>query len=152
MSQVVAEPPVAAPAPRGSACQGRARAIRGPVLHRDRRRADRGDAVQHAGRRVGAGYAAPAAFIVATVVLTIFSVGYIEMARRVSAAGGFYSFVIARVRPGRGPRHGRAIALCYVIFTGAVLRRHELLREHHDRRLDRRRHPGLGLSRRSASR
>jgi len=41
----------------------------------------------------GAGYAAPASFIVATVVLTIFSVGYIEMARRVSAAGGFYSFV-----------------------------------------------------------
>ena len=32
----------------------------------------------------GGGYAVPAAFIIATVALTIFSVGYIEMARRVT--------------------------------------------------------------------
>src|SRR5215216_7250942 len=41
----------------------------------------------------GGGYAVPAAFIVATVALTIFSVGYIEMARRVTAVGGFYTFI-----------------------------------------------------------
>ena len=41
----------------------------------------------------GAGYAGPATFLLATIVLTIFSVGYIEMARRVTAAGGFYSFI-----------------------------------------------------------
>ena len=41
----------------------------------------------------GGGSAVPSAFIVATIVLTIFSVGYIQMARQVSAAGGFYSFV-----------------------------------------------------------
>ena len=42
---------------------------------------------------LGGGFASPAAFMVATIVLTIFAVGYIEMARRVTAAGGFYSFV-----------------------------------------------------------
>src|SRR4051794_38824363 len=40
----------------------------------------------------GGGWAAPSAFIVATVGFTVFSVGYIAMARRVTAAGGFYSF------------------------------------------------------------
>ena len=33
---------------------------------------------------IGGGYASPAAFLVATVALTIFSVGYIEMGRRVT--------------------------------------------------------------------
>ncbi|MDQ6778817.1 MAG: hypothetical protein M3071_21910 [Actinomycetota bacterium] len=41
----------------------------------------------------GGGSAAPAAFLVATVALTIFSVGYVAMARRVTASGGFYSFI-----------------------------------------------------------
>src|SRR3954451_22631697 len=41
----------------------------------------------------GGGYAVPAAFILATLSLTIFSVGYIEMARRVTAVGGFYTFI-----------------------------------------------------------
>ena len=42
---------------------------------------------------LGGGYASPAAFLVATIALTIFSVGYIAMARRVTSAGGFYTFV-----------------------------------------------------------
>jgi len=68
----------------------------------------------------GAGYAAPASFIVATVVLTIFSVGYIEMARRVSAAGGFYSFVSHGFGQVAGLATAVTITLCYVIFTGSV--------------------------------
>jgi amino acid transporter len=68
----------------------------------------------------GAGYAAPAAFIVATVILTIFSVGYIEMARRVSAAGGFYSFVSHGFGQVAGLGTAITITLCYVIFTGSV--------------------------------
>ena len=35
----------------------------------------------------------PAAFLVATIALTIFSVGYIEMAQRVTSTGGFYTFI-----------------------------------------------------------
>ena len=69
---------------------------------------------------LGGGYASPAAFAVATVALTIFSVGYIAMARRVTSAGGFYTFVtrgLGRV-PGLGS--GLLIALCYIVFSAAV--------------------------------
>jgi amino acid transporter len=69
---------------------------------------------------LGGGYASPAAFAVATVALTIFSVGYIAMCRRVTSAGGFYTFVtrgLGRV-PGLGS--GLLIALCYMVFTAAV--------------------------------
>jgi amino acid transporter len=69
----------------------------------------------------GAGYAAPASFIVATIVLTIFSVGYIEMAKRVSAAGGFYSFVSHAFGQVAGLGTAVTIACCYVIFTGSVV-------------------------------
>src|ERR1700716_4319089 len=41
----------------------------------------------------GAGSAAPAGFVIATIALTIFSVGYVAMARRITSAGGFYSFI-----------------------------------------------------------
>ena len=37
----------------------------------------------------GNGVGAPAGFFVATIVLTIFSVGYVAMSRKVTAAGGF---------------------------------------------------------------
>jgi amino acid transporter len=70
---------------------------------------------------LGGGYASPAAFLVATVALTVFSVGYIAMARRVTSAGGFYTFVtrgLGRV-PGLGA--GLLIALCYMVFSAAVL-------------------------------
>lgn len=41
----------------------------------------------------GNGIGAPAAFIVATVVLTIFSVGFVALAKHITAAGAFYTFV-----------------------------------------------------------
>ena len=68
----------------------------------------------------GGGYAVPAAFIVATVALTIFSTGYIEMSRRVTSTGGFYTFIshgLGRV-PGMGS--GLLIGFCYIIFAAAV--------------------------------
>jgi amino acid transporter len=69
---------------------------------------------------LGGGFAAPAAFLIATVVLTIFSVGYIEMARRVTAAGGFYTFITRGLGPVAGLGSGILIALCYVVFSAAV--------------------------------
>jgi amino acid transporter len=69
---------------------------------------------------LGGGYASPAAFAVATVALTIFSVGYIAMCRRVTSAGGFYTFIsrgLGRV-PGLGS--GLLITLCYMVFCAAV--------------------------------
>jgi len=69
---------------------------------------------------LGVGYAAPAAFLLATIVLTIFSIGYIEMARRVTAAGGFYSFVSHGLGQVLGMGTALLIAACYLIFSAAV--------------------------------
>ncbi|MBC8091336.1 MAG: APC family permease [Pseudonocardia sp.] len=70
---------------------------------------------------LGGGYASPAAFIVATVALTIFSVGYIAMSRRVTSAGGFYTFISRGLGRVAGVGSGLLIALCYIVFAAAVL-------------------------------
>src|SRR6185312_2802715 len=41
----------------------------------------------------GNGLGAPAGFIIATVVLTVFSVGFVALAKHITAAGAFYTFV-----------------------------------------------------------
>ncbi|ORV23053.1 amino acid permease [Mycolicibacterium confluentis] len=41
----------------------------------------------------GNGLGAPAGFIIATIVLTVFSVGFVALARHITAAGAFYTFV-----------------------------------------------------------
>jgi amino acid transporter len=69
----------------------------------------------------GSGYAAPVAFIIATVVLTIFSVGYIEMARRVTSAGGFYTYITRGLGAIPGLSAGVLITLCYMLFAAGVL-------------------------------
>jgi amino acid transporter len=69
---------------------------------------------------LGGGFASPAAFLIATVTLTIFSVGYIEMSRRVTAAGGFYSFITHGFGPVAGMGTAALISLCYVFFSSAV--------------------------------
>jgi amino acid transporter len=70
---------------------------------------------------LGGGSGAPAAFLIATVVLTVFSVGYIEMSRRVTAAGGFYTFITKGLGPVAGLGSGMLIAFCYIIFSAAVM-------------------------------
>lgn len=70
---------------------------------------------------LGGGFAAPAAFLIATVVLTIFSVGYIEMSSRVTAAGGFYTFITRGLGPVCGMGSAILIAGCYIIFSAAVV-------------------------------
>src|SRR6185436_16575536 len=61
------------------------------------------------------GAAPPAAMLLATIALTIFSVGYIAMARRVTSAGGFYTFVSRGLGRVAGLGAGYLIALCYII-------------------------------------
>ncbi len=70
---------------------------------------------------LGAGWAVPAAFIIATIVLTIFSVGYIEMARNVSSAGGFYSFVSHGLGNVAGMGTAILMTFCYLVFSAAVV-------------------------------
>jgi len=69
----------------------------------------------------GAGYAVPAAFIVATVMLLIFTVGYIEMSRRVTSAGGFYSFVSHGFGQAAGLGTASVVAVSYAILTAAII-------------------------------
>ena len=41
----------------------------------------------------GTGLYTPAAFLFATIILTIFSIGYVAMARKIRATGGFYTLI-----------------------------------------------------------
>jgi amino acid transporter len=69
----------------------------------------------------GAGSAAPAGFVLATVALTIFSIGYVAMARRITAAGGFYSFISHGLGQTVAAGAGILIWMCYVAFAASVL-------------------------------
>jgi amino acid transporter len=69
----------------------------------------------------GGGTAAPAGFMLATIALTIFSVGYVAMARRVTAAGGFYSFISHGLGQVAATASGLLIWLCYVAFSASVI-------------------------------
>jgi amino acid transporter len=68
----------------------------------------------------GVGIAAPAAFWVAMVAIAIFLIGYVEMARRVTTAGGFYSFISHGF--GRVVGLGAAIAIggAYAVFVPGI--------------------------------
>ena len=68
----------------------------------------------------GGGWAAPGAFIIATLAFTVFSVGYVAMAKRVTAAGGFYSFTSHAFGQSMGMGVALLIAACYTIFAAGV--------------------------------
>ena len=70
---------------------------------------------------LGGGFASPAAFLVATIVLTIFAVGYIEMARHGDRRGRLLHVRHPRLRPVMGMGTAALISLCYVIFSCAVI-------------------------------
>ena len=67
----------------------------------------------------GTGFYTPAAFLFAAVVLTIFSVGYVTMAREIHAAGGFYSFISHAFGPVVGMGAAITMALAYTVFAAA---------------------------------
>jgi amino acid transporter len=68
----------------------------------------------------GNGIGTPAGFAFATVVLTIFSVGYVAMARKVTAAGGFYSFISHGLGRELGMAAGLASAVAYSVFEASL--------------------------------
>ena len=99
----------------------------------------------------GTGLYTPAAFLFATVILTIFSVGYVAMARKMRAAGGFYTFI----SHGLGRELGMAAGICgrarVRAVRGLAARRVRLLRGHELQRLVRLGDP-LGRCSRSSRR
>jgi amino acid transporter len=69
----------------------------------------------------GAGWAVPAAFIVALVMLLVFTVGYVEMTRRVTSAGGFYSFVSHGFGQTLGLGTASVITFSHTILTASIV-------------------------------
>ena len=68
----------------------------------------------------GIGTHTPAAFLLATIVLTIFSVGYAAMASKVSTVGGFYSFISQGLGREIGMSAGLTSLVCYSIFESSL--------------------------------
>jgi amino acid transporter len=69
----------------------------------------------------GTGLYTPAAFLFATVILTIFSIGYVAMARKIRATGGFYSFISHGLGRELGMAAGICGALAYCLFEVSLL-------------------------------
>jgi amino acid transporter len=69
----------------------------------------------------GNGKGAPAGFLFATIVLTIFSVGYVAMARKISAVGGFYAFISHGLGRVMGVAAGLVGAVAYCVIEAGVI-------------------------------
>jgi amino acid transporter len=69
----------------------------------------------------GTGLYTPAAFLFATVVLTIFAIGYVAMARKIRATGGFYTLISHGLGRELGLATGITGALAYALFELSLL-------------------------------
>src|SRR5215468_10422512 len=68
----------------------------------------------------GNGVGAPAAFLFATMVLVVFSVGYVAMARKKTTAGGFYSYISHGLGREIGIGTGYGSVLAYSVFEASL--------------------------------
>src|SRR3954471_16743276 len=69
----------------------------------------------------GTGLYTPAAFLFATIILTIFTIGYVAMARKMRAAGGFYTFISHGLGRELGLATGITGAIAYSLFEVSLL-------------------------------
>ncbi|RZS90039.1 amino acid/polyamine/organocation transporter (APC superfamily) [Motilibacter rhizosphaerae] len=69
----------------------------------------------------GNGVGAPAGFFFATVVLTVFSVGYVAMARHITATGAFYGFISHGLGQAWGMASGFLATMAYVVFEASLV-------------------------------
>jgi amino acid transporter len=69
----------------------------------------------------GNGIAAPAGFLVATIVLTLFSVGFVAMARHITTAGAFYGFISHGLGQVWGMAAGVLATVAYIVFEGSLV-------------------------------
>ena len=69
----------------------------------------------------GTGLYTPAAFLFATIILTIFTIGYVAMARKMRAAGGFYTFISHGLGRELGLATGITGAIAYALFEVSLL-------------------------------
>lgn len=69
----------------------------------------------------GNGIGTPAGFLFATVVLTLFAIGYVDMARYITTAGAFYGFISHGLGQVWGMASGLLATVAYVIFEGSLI-------------------------------
>src|SRR5689334_25365729 len=69
----------------------------------------------------GNGAYAPAGFIVATVVLSLFAIGYSSMAKHITATGAFYGFVSYGLGRIVGLAAGALTTLAYIVFEPSLV-------------------------------
>ena len=69
----------------------------------------------------GNGIGAPAGYLVATIVLTLFTVGFVAMARYITTAGAFYGFITHGLGQVWGMATGALATMAYVVFEGSLI-------------------------------
>jgi amino acid transporter len=70
---------------------------------------------------VGSGWAVPAAFIVVTVTLLIFAIGFVEISKRITGAGNFYSFVSHGFGRTAGLTSASVIGFAYPVLSASLV-------------------------------
>jgi amino acid transporter len=69
----------------------------------------------------GNGTYAPAGFLVATVVLTLFAIGFVSMARYITTTGAFYGFITQGLGQLTGMASGILATVAYIVFEGSLI-------------------------------
>ncbi|GFG53925.1 amino acid permease [Mycolicibacterium agri] len=69
----------------------------------------------------GNGSFAPAGYAVATIVLTLFAIGYATMAKHLTATGAFYGYIAHGLGRIMGMASGAIITMAYVVFEASLL-------------------------------
>ncbi|MBU6311019.1 MAG: APC family permease [Actinomycetales bacterium] len=69
----------------------------------------------------GNGIGASAGFLFATIVLTIFAIGFVAMARFITTAGAFYGFISHGLGQVWGMASGLIAAVAYIIFEASLI-------------------------------
>lgn len=69
----------------------------------------------------GNGASTPGAYLIATAVLTIFAVGYVAMAKHITAAGAFYGYISHGLGRVFGLGSGLLAVLGYVVFEASIV-------------------------------
>jgi amino acid transporter len=69
----------------------------------------------------GNGQFAPAGFMVATLILALFAIGYAQMARFITATGAFYGFISHGLGRIVGMASGVTVTMTYIVFEAALV-------------------------------
>lgn len=69
----------------------------------------------------GNGSHAPGGYLVATIVLSLFAIGYATMAKHLTATGAFYGYIAHGLGRIVGMASGLLITMAYVVFEGSLI-------------------------------